>query len=262
MKFNYMHFPVGTHVRGNVFPHDPSLAFDGKVIELVKNGVNSYCIILDTPDALFGNKTVNITYVSEIVKRGDGDIKFKKPTYSRKEFLEDVNRMIVGKKHPTQYNGYYGFRNIIVDIAERYVMIDGCLDVDKLVDKVYATNAVKIRSGECDFNSAHKSHVINKKKLKSIIRRLVPKCLMKLKVAEKEEAARFDDDLGYDDERHGHGRYETTNKHGHLQMCDEDGVEICSQCGCCYVNFGEGTMCGECRYAFDIECEHDYHDFY
>lgn len=50
---------------------------------------------------------------------------------------------------------------------------------------------------------------------------------------------------------------EANNQHGHLQSYDEDGGEICSQCSCCYINVGEGTMCGQCRHDFDIEYEHD-----
>jgi hypothetical protein len=60
-----------------------------------------------------------------------------------------------------------------------------------------------------------------------------------------------------DDEQ---GTREGTNDCGHLQTYDSDDNPICSQCHCCYINTGEGTMCGHCRYEFDMECAHDDHD--
>jgi hypothetical protein len=37
-----------------------------------------------------------------------------------------------------------------------------------------------------------------------------------------------------------------TNNLGHKQAYDEEGGEVCSECGRCHKNFGNGIMCCTC----------------
>jgi hypothetical protein len=51
-----------------------------------------------------------------------------------------------------------------------------------------------------------------------------------------------------------------TNKYGHKQAIDTDNGnnECCSECGRCYINFGNGTSCETCQTDALDHCEQIY----
>lgn len=83
-SFNYINprlYPAGTLVKARNLPGNyGNEELKNKIYtvkSLVNNGVNSYCIITTEPhpsDFIGGNITFNVSYVSEIVKRGDGNM--------------------------------------------------------------------------------------------------------------------------------------------------------------------------------------------
>jgi hypothetical protein len=49
----------------------------------------------------------------------------------------------------------------------------------------------------------------------------------------------------------------TTNSYGHPQYVI-DGDDVCAECQCCHINFGQGTICHVCESNALLEMSHDW----
>ncbi len=120
IKWRPEHFPAGTLVKAYI---DTSLSIDPDVVfevsELRQNGVDSFIIKTTTPNKskiIDGMETFNISYVYEIVKRGDGP-SYKSPNHSP-WFIGIVNQVI--SSHLNGSNHLIDFDRLSADLYTRF----------------------------------------------------------------------------------------------------------------------------------------------
>lgn len=183
-KWNTGHFPIGTivTVKFSHIPEDPEKQYT--VSDIIKNGVSSYCIETNTPTQykdIGGNESFNISHVTSIIKRGTGKEYCGSDTSeSNKLFLEQsAMHSRIGKR-----GTLLSENQIAYYLASGMLKDQTLLDLNKLIGHLFGQGVFKkVDTGEF----FHTTLVYNKKRAKKAVKRLLNKCLIKHKVALKEE---------------------------------------------------------------------------
>lgn len=185
MKFHIGHFPRGSEVLIHVGMLSDSVELT--VDHTISNGPNSFCVIgTVTNSKQEGMRGYNIEHVVKILKRGGGkDI--HKP-YRQPTRTSNTDQIVP----PTVANNYtaWSLRTTIITIA--WGMFDTrqhVVDVDRLVSAVYASGIIKQRQlklgtefEQHPWNYKHMYDVVNKKKLRATIKRIVSKCFIRREI--------------------------------------------------------------------------------
>jgi hypothetical protein len=140
--------------------------------------------------------TYGINNVTKILERAPGvavlDDEDKNNYF---KVIQDEERFKVLKfvhvKHSSQYAAA-SVSDLIMLVSDKYIRDDEVVDHEKLVDSVIATNIFKLHHTG-DYLDDVTFFVANKKKLHQVIKRLVPKCKMKVRTAQKEMDKMFDE---------------------------------------------------------------------
>ena len=220
------------------------------VTSVVKNGIDSFCIVSDrkAPDFIGGFDTYNFTHIGKIISRGNGPVVWKandRDTYFEKSQFQ--NKLLA--------KGHYYWNDIRLLLPHLMSLIPGG-ERKMLSDlAILQINQQSFVKKTVLFGSYTVKHC-QKKKLRNYIRRNVNRWLLTAKniekIAQQEsdflQQAMEDDML---DDRVIPTVTQSINEHG----CNQtylDGEEVCSQCHCAYVNrgpspLGSGMACMQCR---------------
>jgi hypothetical protein len=195
-KFNYAHFPVGTIFE--VFLRHGSDKYQGysthTATGVVNNGPDSWCVITSSPGGVTEFLSMNVVFITRIIKRGDGSLVVGDTAYEREriakehKFIFDQARQgsvyFGHPKHPSQYFCAEP-RALIYLLAQKYVTNDMLVDYDKLTRSLWDHGFIKTAMNE-DLHHPWKVISGNKKKLNAAIKRVINKCLVKHGKAQKE----------------------------------------------------------------------------
>jgi hypothetical protein len=191
-------FDVGWFTPGTVFGYYVSGygSKKGEMIYLtadhvITNAPNSFCVVTttDAHPAIGGKESVNISHVKTIALQAPGRVKWgvQRADVYRKEFFEKESLHWhlpnVKAKHPSQYRTHDP-RQLILHIATPMVPHGQLLDIEKMTKLIVASNVFKrsVVNPESQF-ARLVLHTVNKKRLKSMIRRVLNKCLGDVKQA-------------------------------------------------------------------------------
>jgi hypothetical protein len=163
--WNTGHFPVGTIAKAKLHNEEE---FEFTVKEVVCNGPRSYVIVTDLPHDLTDDKSFNMSYVTSIVKRGDGS-----------EYKNTGSAAISQMFRDSIKDGYVSARILILFTTSLYVKPDMLIDIDNFIIELF-------KQGVLRKNSSY-DLVYNKKKLRKAVKRLLNKFLVKHKTAEREQ---------------------------------------------------------------------------
>lgn len=185
--FNYGHFPVGTVCEVKLHNKDPQLV---TVTEIVSNGPNSYVIRTNAQRETRAEDflTVNINWVTRIVKRGPGTVTLAKQNPGK--LWDNMPSHGYFPKHPTLYrtSNIWGLLHVLV--------LDYCndgmlLDIDKLITHLCNTGVIRQRVHKTsDYELAY---CANKKKLRKAIKQNINRFLLNHKKAQEELTKSFED---------------------------------------------------------------------
>ena len=168
-RWNVGHFPVGTVVKAKLSGQDES---NYTVMSVTRGWAKNYLLyssVLDLHKGQYTNVFFNINNVTSIVKRGNG-----------KEYNETGRDQFTEMFFDCQKRGYMPAHVLVSFVAIPYLKPEMLFDVDQLTVELYRKGVL------CNATIAG-DIVYNKKKLRSSVKRLLNKYLVKHKVAEREE---------------------------------------------------------------------------
>lgn len=202
-KFNIGHFPVGTVVDiENVFnkflPEEERIWEEqlyglsrGTVTGLEANGVDSYVIMmsgLSAEEDPMGQCATNIQWVRRIISRGkDSCVPYVSPTlaFYAKELRDNWTDPAI--KHHSKYK--VARMRSLVNVLLHQLCTDPAhlYDTDKLMELVLADPSVI--AGKVIYHPEWSHHIycLNKKRMRKLVARLIPRCRTSRKAAAKAE---------------------------------------------------------------------------
>lgn len=276
------HFPVGTvielakfHVNtetGEVYScyieSVPCIPLKVTVTAVVRNGIDSYCIITDRPSSVTEYDSYNFSHIGRIIKRGDGPVLWK--SYKLDPYLEKsrFQREPLGPKH-------YWWSDASLMIPHIMRFIPGSGNVLLRRSDLFSISRQSFAKKKELFEFYTVYHC-RKKKLRRFVQqnfnrwKLTGKEIRKLQAEDDDDFdRRMNEDLEYLEGHSGPSLDEdevtqAINSHGNNQ-CYLNGEEVCGECKCAYTNHGPsplgyGTMCQGCRDTDDRLSESMYHE--
>lgn len=168
--WNTGHFPVGTIAKAKLHSEEE---FEFIVKGVVCNGPKSYVIITDLPHDLTDSKMFNMSYVTRIVKRGDGP-EYKGSDYT--VFNKDV--------HDSFKSGHIYAGILISFMSVPYMKPNMMVDNEEFIIELFSQGVLRR-------DSSYKL-IYNKRKLRKAVKRLLNKFLIRHKTAEYEEQETYD----------------------------------------------------------------------
>jgi hypothetical protein len=196
-KFNIGHTPIGTVAEFSVITMKPVIA---TVTAIQTNGPNSFILTTDAPGNVTEFQSFNISWVSKIIKRGTGGTKITHDRYGREDDLQKEFEELYelgARKSKSQYANMY-MRHLVVRVAEKYTNDTMWLDMDKLMDLVFSSGILTVKS----IGEYNRYVLVNKQKLNKLIKRNINRCLAnrrKAQLAEdKENQELYERDYAFD----------------------------------------------------------------
>lgn len=196
VKWNVGHFPIGTVCEAKVSYQEPiSFTVQG----VVQNGVNSYVLITDIPSEIESLQytSINISWVTKIIKRGDGEIKIDVNSGGREDWFAKSQRRNQGSygitKHKSQYLVIGDTRALVMHVVSKYVKPEMCLKTEALIEQLFKQGALQTSFVPGDYWCSTPYVKCSKQKLNKAVKRLLNKFLMPIKLAEAAEKAMYEE---------------------------------------------------------------------
>ena len=181
--FRPSHFNQGDIVEYSIH-RDKNLTID--VDHIRQNGADSWLIVSAHDDEApfeYMKKSVNLSHMTRIVSRGSKPakiVRYDSPLDKYKEcnFLRgEVD------KHRSRYL-VTNLRMLLVAICEEFLVSGQYVDFEKLTLLVTRHNILKLHYTLGEYEVAH---TVSKKKLRKLVKQLLPKCIRKKKDVVREE---------------------------------------------------------------------------
>lgn len=217
-KWTWAHFPPGT-----VFEVDPTVGNGyGKTAftstQIFANGVRSYVVDTTTPGVVTDFLSFNLSWVTHILKRGEGvpvvDFNLgclKRNSSEHNAIIEQIHGIY--KKKKNEYVGLY-VHDVINIALSKLKCIDVVIDSEALLINLLKQGVIKGHK-VFQYNYDFIVWTANKKKLLNAVKRNFSKCLIPVKHRLKEEAGeeqrewdQYCDDLDLDYGRRSSGDVE------------------------------------------------------
>lgn len=207
VKWNVGHFPVGTVCEAKVSYQEP---INFTVQGIAKNGVNSYILITDIPSEIESLQytSINISWVTKIIKRGDGEINIDVNNGGREDWFSKSQRRNQGSfgitKYKSQYLVFGDARSLVMHVVSKYIKPEMCLKTEALIEQLFKQGVIQTSFVHNDYWRDMPYIKCNKQKLNKAVKRLLNKFLMPIKLAEAAEKAMYedmyrDDEMSVDD---------------------------------------------------------------
>ena len=196
------HVPCGSLVAVKVFDNQEPIRImsDG----IVQNGVSSYVMVVKNDQNVSNNEIAdntpgyNLCYIKHILKRGNGAV-YRRPhdeEYSdlKKRATDTIfSALSYGvRKYRTQYIvSDSSLKFLLIFIADQYLKLGEVYDPEQLESMVRKINILTPCFTVLDFD--YKYYKINKKRLKSAVKRSVRHCLMSKKKQQEAEVMAWND---------------------------------------------------------------------
>lgn len=190
-------YPVGTVVE-IYLDHNPSSPDNGQwtVTGLARNGVDSYVFRTSVMSEV-GNfeKGFNLSFVTRIVKRGDGPVKIDQRWYGVSKDKFASQREMFFHVHNARRKGYlctYSFDECIAMYANKYAPEGAMIDYQKISRALESQTWVR---HECSPYMMGTVKFINKKRFSKWMKQNVNRFLLPMKTALAAEEAQQAEDL-------------------------------------------------------------------
>lgn len=198
-KFCYAHFPIGTifEVSGMIAALNDGVS-QNEVKAIYRNGPNSYVLettrqkewrvpVYDSNGGAIGDKiestpiTINIDHVTKIIKRGNGPVRVQ---LAGAEYRQPGRETGIHKGKGS-YVCWYGLSEAIANIADKYLPVDACIDMDELRSYIHEHAAIRVVTIDHGEYHSHR-YFVRKKKLDRVIRQNVNRFLLSPKLVQAE----------------------------------------------------------------------------
>lgn len=184
--FGRAFFPAGTICEVQVTKHMHPTPIVVTVDKLVRNGPDSYVITTGKMNEATGmEEAYNIAHVKRILKRGEGVAQIDKgdDRYANYLEVEGQHGHSSVRKHHSQYRTGSPI-DLALAVAGRYLFEDDCVDPNKLNELLQKEHLFHTATSGRYFQ--YTVYLVNKKKFRKAVKRLLPKCLMKHREAQKQ----------------------------------------------------------------------------